>query len=135
MSGGEPRLVADRAGAFAPNTLHIVRMRKNVSLTAQDLAVVWHSGVTALSCEVEGHSLGGGLLKLEPKEAQKILIPIAGSTKSFCDEVDRLVRQARLDEASTLVDERVASETGLSLRELRVLREGAALLRGRRQNR
>jgi hypothetical protein len=28
-----------------------------------------------LSCEIEGHPLGGGMLKLEPREAGQILIP------------------------------------------------------------
>ena len=28
-----------------------------------------------LSCELEGHPLGGGMLKLEPREATRILFP------------------------------------------------------------
>jgi hypothetical protein len=28
-----------------------------------------------LSCEIEGHPLGGGMLKLEPREAGRIAIP------------------------------------------------------------
>ena len=28
-----------------------------------------------LSCEIEGHPLGGGMLKLEPREAARIAIP------------------------------------------------------------
>ncbi|MFZ1102930.1 MAG: hypothetical protein WAN86_08855 [Hyphomicrobiaceae bacterium] len=28
-----------------------------------------------MSCEIEGHPLGGGLLKLEPREAAQIVLP------------------------------------------------------------
>jgi adenine-specific DNA-methyltransferase len=31
--------------------------------------------VVALSCELEGHPLGGGMLKLEPREAARIVLP------------------------------------------------------------
>jgi adenine-specific DNA-methyltransferase len=30
-----------------------------------------------LSCEIEGHPLGGGMLKLEPREATQIVLPMA----------------------------------------------------------
>jgi adenine-specific DNA-methyltransferase len=31
--------------------------------------------VVALSCKLEGHPLGGGMLKLEPREAAQVLLP------------------------------------------------------------
>ena len=33
------------------------------------------SGLFQFSCEIEGHPLGGGMLKLEPREAGNILVP------------------------------------------------------------
>jgi adenine-specific DNA-methyltransferase len=30
--------------------------------------------MTALSCEIEGHPLGGGMLKIEPGEAARLLL-------------------------------------------------------------
>jgi hypothetical protein len=35
----------------------------------------WSSPFVRLSCELEGHALGGGMLKLEPREAARILFP------------------------------------------------------------
>ena len=35
----------------------------------------WENPVVALSCEIEGHPLGGGMLKIEPGEAARILLP------------------------------------------------------------
>jgi adenine-specific DNA-methyltransferase len=34
----------------------------------------WTGNFVALSREIEGHPLGGGMLKLEPREATRILV-------------------------------------------------------------
>jgi hypothetical protein len=35
----------------------------------------WESPFLKLSCEIEGHPLGGGMLKLEPGEANQLVFP------------------------------------------------------------
>jgi hypothetical protein len=35
----------------------------------------WNTPAMQLSCEIEGHPLGGGLLKLEPREAANVVVP------------------------------------------------------------
>jgi len=37
------------------------------------------SNFVKLSCELEGHALGGGMLKLEPREAARIVMPSANT--------------------------------------------------------
>jgi hypothetical protein len=135
MSEREPRLVLDKARVFAPNTLHVVRMHSGVTATASDVAVAWQSSLSALSCEVEGHSLGGGLLKLEPREAQNVLVPLMKVDAAFCDEIDKLIHQSKLDTVSELVDQRTCQSLGLSVIDANRLRKGAVLLRERRRNR
>jgi hypothetical protein len=135
MSGREPRLVLDKARVFAPNTLHVVRMRPGAPATANDVAAAWKSSLSALSCEVEGHSLGGGLLKLEPTEAQNVLVPLVKVDSAFCQEIDMLIRQSKLDTVSELVDRHTCQSIGLSAIDAKRLREGAILLRERRRNR
>src|SRR5262249_54180306 len=66
MSGLTPRLVANEAEVVAPNSLHILRLHQGVSLNQRALATLWQTSLTRLSVELEGHSLGGGMLKLEP---------------------------------------------------------------------
>lgn len=34
----------------------------------------WQGPFTSLSCEIEGHPLGGGVLKVEPREAARIAL-------------------------------------------------------------
>lgn len=94
----EPKLVLNNAGCTCTNTLHAVRMKDGCS--ARDLAIAFHNPLTQLSCEIEGHPLGGGMLKLEPKEAQNVLIPLGRDLRAHetrvIDEATKLVREWRI---------------------------------------
>jgi hypothetical protein len=72
MSGHAASLVSNDARCAASNSVHLVRMRKGFSFAA--LKRGWSDPLTRLSCELEGHPLGGGMLKLEPSEAARILV-------------------------------------------------------------
>jgi hypothetical protein len=73
MSGRSPQLVKNEAGVTCTNTVHSVRI-KDPDL-ARKLLPSWNSTAVQLSCEMEGHPLGGGMLKLEVREAGRILFP------------------------------------------------------------
>lgn len=73
MSGLEPSLVRNDAGATCTNSVHSVRMKP--CATAKPYLSTWGSPFVQLSCELEGHPLGGGMLKLEPREASQIVLP------------------------------------------------------------
>ncbi len=72
MSADPPALVENRAGCACTNAVHAVHLRNGVS--AATLRRQWRTPLTALGCEVEGHPLGGGVLKLEPREAARVAI-------------------------------------------------------------
>jgi len=72
MSGEGPALVANRAQCTCTNSVHTVRLLGNMSLSSVQSA--WEHPFTRLSCEIEGHPLGGGMLKVEPREAQRIAL-------------------------------------------------------------
>jgi adenine-specific DNA methylase len=84
MSGRAASLVRNDAACTCTNSVHAVRLREGVEPTA--LRRSWESSFTNLSCEIEGHPLGGGMLKLEPREAGQIVFPAA-------DAVDRIDRE------------------------------------------
>lgn len=73
MSGLEPSLVRNDADCTCTNSVHSVRLKSKASAAA--LSKVWESNFVKLSSELEGHPLGGGMLKLEPREATEIAIP------------------------------------------------------------
>jgi hypothetical protein len=96
-------------------------------LAAWSLGSVW-----ILSAEVEGRAYGGGVLKLETKEAQRVLVPELTERErveltQLFPQLDDLVGNGRRHEATAIVDEvlRVPPRIG----------EAAASFRSRRQSR
>lgn len=75
MSGSAPHLVRNSASAACTNALHAVHLRNGG--TGSRLVSAWGSMFVQLSCELEGHALGGGMLKLEPSEAAQVVLPSA----------------------------------------------------------
>ena len=73
MSGRAPSLVRNSAAATCTNAVHSVRVRDRKSV--RRIIEGWDTPFVRLSCELEGHPLGGGMLKLEPREATKIVFP------------------------------------------------------------
>lgn len=81
MSGRAASLIHNGAGVTCTNSLHAVRVHEPG--TAAKLFRQWSSPFVRLSCELEGHALGGGMLKLEPREAGRILFPAAPVLKGL----------------------------------------------------
>ena len=80
MSGTTPSLVANHAKCVGTNSVHVVKL--NGTMDISDLQDRWRQPLTQLSCELEGHPLGGGMLKLEPREAGKVVLsPKASPTR------------------------------------------------------
>ncbi len=77
MSGEGPSLVENRARCTCTNAVHAVRLNAT-GVDASRLRRRWRTTLTSLSCEIEGHPLGGGVLKLEPREALQVLVSLNG---------------------------------------------------------
>lgn len=140
MSGETPQLVVNEAEAFAPNSLHIVRMRECQSNTAACLAALWQTSMTRLSVEIEGHALGGGMLKLEPGEAAKVILAkpdmSVDQLQELAEELDSVSRKSGLDAVKKRADEVILfGSMGLSRSDCRLLNSAAELLRNRRMRR
>lgn len=81
MSGRAASLVRNDAGCTCTNSVHSVRLRKGSS--GSQIAQRWKSPFVQLSCELEGHPLGGGMLKLEPREASDVILPSAMAVREI----------------------------------------------------
>jgi adenine-specific DNA methylase len=94
MSGISAGLVRNAGGATCTNSVHGVRVKDRSGMAA--FLEAWDSSFMALSREIEGHPLGGGMLKLEPREAgQLLLAPAETLPANAADELRDAVATMR----------------------------------------
>lgn len=111
MSWVDARLVLNRASAVCTNTLLAVSFQPEVD-EARRIAYAAGalSTVAQLSAELEGRVTGGGLLKLEPSDARRLVVPQVSLDAREQTYLDALCRGIRWDEARALVDNRLLGE-------------------------
>lgn len=98
-----PRIIANGTAATSTDTIHRVRMLNGLS--PAKLAAASVNSLTFAFSEVLGRSYGGGVLELEPREAEALPFPDAHLlASSDVDLIDELVRAGKLVEALDFVD-------------------------------
>jgi adenine-specific DNA-methyltransferase len=128
-----PRAVLNKAGATSTDTIH--RITCNADKPERVIANTY-TWLTAASAEIEGRSYGGGVLELEPTEAERLLMPAQLNGAMPLAECDRLTRAGRLDdvleENARIV---LMGHMGLSQADCHLLRDIWAKMRDRRMAR
>ena len=125
-----PRLVLNKAEATSTDTIHRLTCK-----TAKPECVIanTYTWLTAASAEIEGRSYGGGVLEVEPSEAERLLMPTKLNRAMPLTECDRLIRAGRLNDAleenSRLI---LMGHMGLSRNECDLLRSIWEKMRDRR---
>ncbi len=104
---GFPKLILNSAGAACTDTIHRVRFAEHVNPNA--MAVSFFNSLTFAMSEVIGRSYGGGVLELEPNEAEELLIPYMEGSGGLFQKIDGLVRASKIEEALDIVDAAVLS--------------------------
>jgi hypothetical protein len=143
MNGAGPNLCENAANVAFLNSVHGLTLKESVrDLGRRVLPIVYLSSVSQLSAEVYGRAYGGGILKLEPREAARTLVPDAESSQllergmlSQEDRIDSLLLAGERERATEMVDV-VLEECGII--EAGTNREASLLLsalRNRRANR
>lgn len=144
MDHERPRLVTNDAKVLHLNSLYGVLLRadrRELGRELLPLAVL--NSATLLGAEMVGRAYGGGLLKLEPKEADKLLVPSLDTIEASADElrkvraqVGRLLRQGKLMEAVAIVDRiLLSSSLSVSYASLKAIRDAREVLFQRRSTR
>jgi adenine-specific DNA methylase len=134
-----PRLTVNAAAATSTDTVHRVRLAAGVDAPIDPvaLAAVFHNSVTLAFAEIIGRSYGGGILELEPREAEQLPIPApAHAGPELACEVDLLLKANEIEKALDVVDRQVLIEgLGLSSDMVAECRAAWISLRDRRKRR
>lgn len=129
-----PLLVANEAGATSTDTIHRVRLRKKVC--PQRLAAAFCNSLTFAWAEICGRSYGGGVLELEPNEAEEL--PVLFDQAEILDtkKLDKLLRSGGVEAALDYSDPILLGKgLGLKPKQIRLLRNCWLQLRDRRRYR
>jgi adenine-specific DNA-methyltransferase len=141
MDHERPRLVANEARIVHLNSLYGLTLRHGLKELGRDLlplAVL--NSVTMLAAEVVGRAYGGGLLKLEPNEADLWAVPseilvrdAEKGLRNLRPQLATALRSNNLQGAIKLVDrELLSKQLGISHESLSSLRAARAALFARR---
>ena len=140
MSHEGPRLITNTGGVQALNSVHGLVLNQHRRLGTELLPLAALNSVTSLGAEIVGRSYGGGVLKLEPREASRLPVPTASLIATHQSELRAikatagpLLRTGKLDDLRAKVDRILLSSC--SEPDLVAIRAARDELRNRRQTR
>jgi len=129
-----PKLTVNQASATCTDTIHRVRFRQNVD--RQMVATALLNSLTFAFAEILGRSYGGGVLELEPNEADLLPIPLLNAARLNPGEIDGLVRSSSIEAVLETTDKTLLADgLGLSPNQISMLRSVWRKLRTRRTGR
>ncbi len=127
-----PRVILNMAGAVSTDTIHRMTCKSSRKKFISNI----YTHLTAASAEIEGRSYGGGVLELEPTEAEKLLTPKKLTEGLPIEEIDRLIRAGKIQEMLEENDNLVLVDgLGLSKKDCTRLKDIWAKMRDRRKSR
>jgi len=131
---GYPKLIVNKAGTTCTDTIHRVRLLNGKS--ADVIAAAFLNSLTFAFSEVMGRSYGGGVLELEPNEAEKLPLPLIGAEKLDLGKLHTLLLDGSINAVLEITDKVLLIDgLGLSEAEVKTLRGIWIKLRDRRINR
>ncbi|MFA7416645.1 MAG: N-6 DNA methylase [Rhizobium sp.] len=140
MNADTPRITENAANARHLNSVHGVYLNDAYKVLGGELLPVASlNSVTMLHAEMVGRAYGGGILKIEPKEADIWAMPSPALVAARADELRRVKRsvgklldKGRLLEAVDIVDRVLLSDDQVSQTQLAAVRKARAELAARR---
>lgn len=144
MNADTPRITTNAAGALHLNSVHGVYLRSEHRLLGRDLLpLAALTSMTLVGAETVGRSYGGGMLKIEPREADRLPVPAPEVVEAARERLVVLrpqlgsrLRRGRLVEAAKLVDDvLLVGELGMSRPDVKALRDQYVELAARRSAR
>lgn len=144
MNADTPRLCTNRATVRHLNSVHGLYLASDHRALGMDLLPMASiNSMTMLGAEITGRAYGGGMLKLEPKEADRLPVPslalvqrCAAELRALRPQLAGALRRGNLLEAAATVDKVLLVEgCGLSRATVRAIADAHAAMSARRTSR
>lgn len=144
MNADTPRLTTNSAGALHLNSVHGIYLTPEHRKVGRELLpVAALNSVTMLGAEFTGRAYGGGMLKIEPGEADLWALPSPAVVAAAREELLAIrpqvagkLRNGNVLEAAKLVDDvLLVRALGMRRPEVAEIRAARAALAGRRESR
>jgi adenine-specific DNA-methyltransferase len=144
MNHDRPRLVRNGAGVHLLNSLYGVQLHAQRRALGQELLPLASlNSMTLLGAEIVGRSYGGGLLKHEPTEADRLPLPsfevleaVAPRLRLLQPQIGALLRRNDITPAVDIIDKLILREhMGLTEAKLQDIRRARETLQQRRMTR
>ena len=131
---GSPLLVLNRGECLNSNATHSVRWKSDPAVAPEAVAAGFLTSAVSAWAELRGRRYGGGVLKMEPGTLKRVPVPLVRGAEDVFEDLDRLLREGREEEARGLADDRVLQAgLGLGDSEIESLRQlRASLMEWRR---
>jgi len=129
-----PKIILNKAGTTCTDTIHRIKLRNGTKGSV--IAAAFLNSLTFAFSEVTGRSYGGGVLELEPNEAERLPLPLKGADKLDLKQLHELLLSETIERVLDTTDKVLLIEgLGLSFKEAKMLRGIWQKLRDRRINR
>jgi hypothetical protein len=141
MNADTPRLTANEAKVRHLNSVHGVYLRSQYRSLGRDiLPLASLNSVSLLHAEMVGRAYGGGILKIEPKEADVWAMPSPALVSGCAEELRKVKRRVammlkngKLLDAVEVVDQVLFKKCeGVSVSQIECMRKSRSDLSGRR---
>ena len=143
MNHSAPQLVANRARVAILNSVHGLTLttgRKRLGMDLLPIAAL--NSATLLAAELGGRAYGGGMLKLEPREAAALPVPTvelvertAEDLRAARPQIAKALRSADLAAAAKVVDPILLTAAGVRRSDQAVVRTEREAMFARRSGR